>query len=296
MLLLFAIPSTICALYFIYNVIRIPTFRKRFQNQTLIILVCIILLDIVLNISITMSFYARGYVGIQTQSFCYYWQFIDYSFTSLVIWSKAIFTFERYILVFYPNLLRSQRKRLIFHYAPLILMYIYLILFYLLNTFLYTCRNKPQYYAHLCGTQCLDNLSGLSTFNWIFNILFPVFVIIFGSLLLLIRVLWTRREMQRNLRNWSKNWKMIVQLLAIVFMYMMVWLPLSIVSLITTLSQSVPFVFSSIENYLYFSSYLCEMCVPMAALFLAPEIIQKLRRHRPSSIMDIASVTVAQHL
>ncbi|CAF3634756.1 unnamed protein product [Rotaria sordida] len=214
-LLLFAIPSTICALYFIYNAIRIRIFRKRFQNQTLIILVCIVLLNTLLNNSITMSF-------------------------------------------------------------------------------LYSCGSKVNYNVNLCGIQCIDEFSNLSKFNWLFNILFPVFIIIFGSSLLLIRVLWVRRIMQRNLRNWSKNWKMIVQLLGIALVYTLVWLPLSIISLMTTFGNPYSSI-HSIETNLLFISYLCEMCVPIVALFLTPEIILKLRGRMQSSIVDIASVTMGQY-
>ncbi|CAF4214140.1 unnamed protein product, partial [Adineta steineri] len=50
LLLLFSIPSVICALYVVYNVVKLRSFRRRFQNQILIILVFIILFNIVFNI------------------------------------------------------------------------------------------------------------------------------------------------------------------------------------------------------------------------------------------------------
>lgn len=54
LLILFTIPSTICTLYVIYNFIKNPSFRKRFQNQTLIILVFIVLFNIIFNIPTTL--------------------------------------------------------------------------------------------------------------------------------------------------------------------------------------------------------------------------------------------------
>jgi hypothetical protein len=50
LLILFTIPSTLCGLYVIYSFIKIPSFRRRFQNQTLIILVFIILFNTIFNI------------------------------------------------------------------------------------------------------------------------------------------------------------------------------------------------------------------------------------------------------
>jgi hypothetical protein len=53
LLVLFGTVSTICTLYIIYNVIKIPLFRNRFQNQTLIILV---LFNTIFNISTTFRY------------------------------------------------------------------------------------------------------------------------------------------------------------------------------------------------------------------------------------------------
>ncbi|CAF3393183.1 unnamed protein product [Rotaria socialis] len=288
------VPSILCALYFIYNTIKIRSFRKRFQNQTLIILVCIILLDIVCNLSITLSFYGHGSIGIKTKFFCELWEFLDYAFTALIVWYTAIFTLERYMLVFYSNLLRSPKQKLIFHYVPLITITVYLFVFYLLASFVIICLSTLNYNKHLCGTQCLDQQNVLSTFNWLFNILFPVSVVIVGSFLLLIHVLWKRREMQRNLGNWSKNWKMIVQLLGIAIVYVTVWGPLICLSLFSIFFYRNDLI-DQIEHYMYFTSYLCDMITPIVAVFLAPELMQKLRgRTRPSTI-DIGSVTIRQY-
>ncbi|CAF1614663.1 unnamed protein product [Rotaria magnacalcarata] len=292
--ILFMVPSILCALYVIYNVIKIRSFRKRFQNQTLIILVCVILLDIICNLSITLSFYGHGSIGIQTIFFCELWEFLDYIFAAIIVWYTAIFTLERYMLVFYSNLLRSPKQKLIFHYVPIITIAVYLFVFYLLTTFVLVCSSAFTYNMHLCGIQCLDQQNAVSTFNWLFNILFPVFVVIVGSLLLLVHVLWRRREMQRNLGNWSKNWRMIVQLLGIAIVYVIVWCPLICISLFSILFYHNDLI-DQIEHYMYFTSYLCNIIIPIVAVFLTPELMQKLRgRTRPGTI-DIGSVTIRQY-
>jgi hypothetical protein len=238
------------------------------------------------------SFFARGHVLLDSDSFCRIWQIIDYIFTANIIWCKAIFTLERYILVFYPYYLRSQQQKIIFHHIPLILINLYLILFYILVN-LFCTHVEPQFNRHLCGDQCIDQANGLSTYNWIFNILFPAFLVILGSLCLLIRVLWTRREMQRNLRNWSKNWKMIIQLLSIAVIYTIVWLPVSIIYIISIINPSSPRATETIADHFYFLTYLCEIAVPVVALFFWPELMQKLRRHFRSN--SIAPITMGAY-
>ncbi len=240
--------------------------------------------------SFDFSYYARGHVISKSEIFCYIWQCIDYLFTACIIWAKAIYTLERYILVFNPNLIRSNRQRLIFHHIPLVLINLYLVIFYSLATALYDCPGELDYNEVLCGTQCLDLVGGLSNFNWVFNMLFPVFVIIFGSIIILIRVLWTRREMQRNLRNWSKNWKMITQLLGIAIFYTIIWLPIAIIRLIK-ISDKDNFHFGKVEDHLYFMTYLCEFTVPIVAIFLSPEILPKLHRRFQPTTTRIGSIT-----
>ncbi len=240
------------------------------------------------------SFFVRGYVSPRSTAFCHFWQSIDYVFTAWIIWCTAIFTLQRHIFVFYPNYLRTQRQRLIFHYIPFVLINLYLFLFYILTTFIGICTEDIDFNRFLCGDQCLDRASRLSVFNWVFNILFPVFIVIFGSLILLIRVLWVRRDMQRNLRNWSKNWKMTVQLLGIAIIYIVVWIPLAIISIILIFDNNRPSV-DNVEDYWYFATYLCELSVPCAALFLSTELMQHLCRRLRPSLINIPSVSVRQY-
>jgi hypothetical protein len=56
LLVLFGIVSIICAVYIIYNVIKISSVRKRFQNQTLIILIFLVLLNTIFNIPTTFRY------------------------------------------------------------------------------------------------------------------------------------------------------------------------------------------------------------------------------------------------
>jgi len=145
-----------------------------------------------------------------------------------------------------------------------------------------------EYHRHLCGEVCFESIWGLSTFNWFFNLLLPVFIIIFGSSILIIKVLWTRRKMQRNLRNWSKNWKMIIQLLGITVVYTLVWLPLSIVSLISMFMENEPLELI-VDDYMYYLTYIADMSAPIVAFVFSPEINRRLRNRVQPSVTNIGS-------
>lgn len=205
----------------------------------------------------------------------------------MIIWCKAILTIERYLLVFHPQYLRSDRQKLFLHTMPLIVINIYLICFYIFINIFCPSEVIPNYEKYLCGDQCLDHMNGLSTYNWAFNILFPVFIVIIGSLVLLLRVIWKRRDMQRNLRNWSKNWKMIVQLLGLALIYAIIWLPLSIISIRSMFSQ-VENSSETVDDHFYYLTYHGELIVVIMALIFWPELMLKLRgRFRSDSLVSI---------
>jgi hypothetical protein len=241
-----------------------------------------------------ISFYSRGRVWPESRYFCDLWQVIDYIFTACTAWSQAIFTIERYVLIFSAQHLRSQRQKFIFHYIPILLTHIYLILFYTLNRYINNCQSNFEFDKHLCGLLCLDQGGVMTSFNWLFNILLPVFIIISGSSLLLVRVLWMRRDMQRNLRNWSKNRKMIGQLLGIAIVYSIVWLPLSIISTMVTFGYISPEV-EVLNEQLYILTYLNTMGIPIVAIFVSPELKLRFRPCRQSNVAGQVSATITLH-
>jgi hypothetical protein len=240
-----------------------------------------------------LSYYARGYVIFVSDRLCEFWQYVDYASSGCIIWSIATFTIERYIIIFHPNYIRSKRQRFIIHYFPIILSNFYINIFYVVGIIILSCDEK-DYKRHVCGDPCFEKYSSLSTFNWIFNTLVAVFIIIFGSLILLIRVLWTRRKMQRNLRNWSKNWKMIAQLLGIAAVYALVWLPLSVISLIATFDTKSPFN-RTVLDYMYYLTYITDISLPIVVFIFSPEINRRLCRCTPQNSVNIASITRTHH-
>ena len=204
---------------------------------------------------------------------------MDYISTLTILWSTAIFTLERYALVFHPKCLRSGRQKLLFHYLPLILVNTYVVLFQVCTHFFYRCDPEPKldFEHYLCGDNCLDKPGTLQKFNWIVHILLPVALIIFGSLALLIRVLWTRRAMQRNQGYWLKNRRMIVQLLGMAVVYSIIWLPYSVLSTIDTFDEN-DLYHNLTTGFLDFGVYLLEMTIPIVALLLWPELRSSLWR------------------
>jgi hypothetical protein len=96
--------------------------------------------------------------------------------------------------------------------------------------------------------------------------------------------------MQRNLRNWSKNWKMMVQLLGIAAIYTFVWLPLSIISLYDTFGDKERFN-HLLDNYMYYLTYITDISLPIVVFICSPEINRRLCRRVPRNVISTVSRT-----
>ena len=84
---------------------------------------------------------------------------------------------------------------------------------------------------------------------------------------------------------------MIVQLLGIALIYTIVWLPLTVFSLIQIFGNS-DVANVTVEDYLYVLTFLCGMAVPILALFLSPELLRPFRRWQRSTHVGDQSFTV----
>lgn len=203
--------------------------------------------------------------------------------TACLLWCTALFTIERYIFVFYPHHFQKKINRYIYHYLPIGTVLFYTFLFYLLTGLLLHCELEIDFNQQSCGVPCLDQPGGIQTFQWFFNFLVPVFIIIFGSLILLMRVLYVRRKLGRNLQHQSRNHKLIIQLLGIAFMYTLLWLPVAIFSIVQSFSEN-ELLDHITDGYLYPLTYLCTTSFPVIAVFFTAELrdrfMQRFRSNR----------------
>ena len=110
----------------------------------------------------------------------------------------------------------------------------------------YSCENQFNYNAVVRGTACYTLQPILGIANWIFSILGPLLVIIFSNIFLIIRVIQQKRQMAQ------KNSRMLIQLLSITSLPCLLWLPLSIISVMNII-HSTPLLLELYVNWWYSS-------------------------------------------
>jgi hypothetical protein len=110
----------------------------------------------------------------------------------------------------------------------------------------------------------------LGLFDWLFNILGPVTVGAVATTILIVRVLFQKRRVgQRGI--WRRNRRMIIQLASISIMYIIVWIPSVVCSVVLLFVPNQNFFAFSTNVLSYFQYLSCLLC-PFMSLIGLPEV------------------------
>jgi hypothetical protein len=121
--LLLDIPSVFCSLLLFYCFARLPELRQQHQsNQIIIYLLVGTFLVAAVDVPLILS-YLQNHYYIQfmkyPNSFCIFWIMYDYGMYSINLWLMALACLERYLLIFFKQIVMKNRKRHFFlYYVP----------------------------------------------------------------------------------------------------------------------------------------------------------------------------------
>jgi hypothetical protein len=188
----------------------------------------------------------------------------------MILMLTAHTAIERYLLVF--QRIFFHQHLFVLHYIPIVFCCIYPIILYIYLIVFYPCINQFDYTMLTCGGPCYFYEPAVSTFDQFANLVLPVAVSTFASLVVLSRVIRQKNRMQQH-RMWRKNRRLVVQLLYVVILHNIVWLPMVICSSImffSTGSQSilVDLSINILPNGIYVVILLC----PFISLVSLPEL------------------------
>ena len=283
--LLVLIPSFLCSLFILYNLLFDRALRNALNNHVIIILVFISLIADVTFYPWTLHFYQNKGVWERSMMFCVVWGYLDWTLyvvhTMLFAWA----TVERHILIFHDGWLSTKRRRFFVHYCPLIVLPLYLFIFYTVMYFFPNCENylRPSYL--LCIYPCLYDIYIISMWDFVVDQIVPILTIIVFSSALFIRVLRQRARMRRTIQ-WRKHRKMAIQLLSISFFYLIILLPYAVVYIVR-LSGLTNSLVSDFRTYTAFLSYFVVLLFPFVCALSLPELQTKMKnifqfRRRPT--------------
>ncbi|CAF3841742.1 unnamed protein product, partial [Rotaria sp. Silwood1] len=139
----------------------------------------------------------------------------------IVAWASI----QRYILIFHHGWMSTQKKKILLHYIPITTIIIYGIILYMTIDLFLSCDRS--YYSTIlyCGfSSCAYNSTAYSIFELITGGITNIKIIAICSMILIIRLIKQKHRLNQQL-NWRKHRKMAIQLLSIILLFYIFYLP-----------------------------------------------------------------------
>jgi hypothetical protein len=265
-----------CYLFVTYHFLVHKSLRYALHNHVILLLLLFNFIDLTIDVSMTMSYSLLGYVSLFSPLRCLVWQFVDYGIwygsISLMFWASV----ERHILVFHSNLIRTKRKRIIFHYIPLIFFTIYTPILYFYLIFIYPCDRIFDAKSIRCGSICYLNMAPIwfIYYDSLANYTIPILLITVFSGVLILRFVQQKQRLKQATK-WRQCRKMIIQLALVSISYLVFDLPYIIIVIVQS-SGYPDFGSNILSPYITRLVYVPSIVLPYATLLSLPGLRQKL--------------------
>ncbi|CAF3429444.1 unnamed protein product [Rotaria socialis] len=252
--------------------------KKTLSFHAIFIILLVNFIQLSYDLSEALQYLQAGIVKPSTYANCIIWTFIDSItyYTSLILMTWA--AFERHLLIFYPNLFNTQRRRICFHYLPMVIICLYTLSYYFAVDFLYPCVNAFDFSLFICGFVCYMNLPtpNLYSIELIFHQVVPTILIGFFSIALVVRVILARQRLHQSV-EWHRYRKMIKQLFSLSSVYLIFSTPFSLNPIAQAVGLPMPFSYIFYANVLTYWTYGIAITFPFIIFFSLPNISKKLK-------------------
>ena len=205
------------------------------RNHSLLLLLIISFLQVLTDLPMPIDFFRlNGIVQPATSAYCIWWIWYEFSLNKINITLMAWISVERHLLIFHSPFIQHMTawKRRALHIGPLVVCVVWGPMFYLLTVIISPmCVNTRYFDQLLCGLPCYLS-TNWGTFDLFVDVIAPIFIIFLSNLALFSRVIHQEKLMTgRVTQNSRSQRKMASQLALISILYLIVWLPVSIVQL-----------------------------------------------------------------
>jgi len=271
------------------------------HNHSILVLLLINFLQVLTDLPMPMSFfYLNGIVHPATSSYCTWWIWYEFSLNTTNGILMAWISIERHLLIFHSNFIRNLPiwKRRLLRIVPLVACSLWAPFYYFLTIILSPmCTNIWYFDALLCGLPCYL-LTNWGTFDLFFDTIIPVLIIFVCNLALFIRVVYQHMVIIGRVRNnWRRERILAFQLGIISFVYLVVWIPLSIAQL-GQIYINPNFLLRQLNTF-DFLVYIVPLILPMVYLISMSEIIQKFKllifRKQNVVVMPLNEIHIRQN-
>ncbi|CAF0799069.1 unnamed protein product [Adineta ricciae] len=265
------IASLTCTLFILYFLLFDVTLRRALNNHIIIVLLVL---------------------GFLYESFNVSWHIRSARFDQPYVYSIQISLFawasiERHILIFHDRWMSTRIKRLLIHYAPIVVIIVYYFVFYSIIYFGTPCdRSFDGFLSGGVYAPCAFYLQTVGTWDLIVHEMIPTLIISFFSIALLLRVMLQKARMRQSLQ-WRKHRKMTVQLLSISVIYMLFNIPWVIFILGLTYGAPLEIVWPALicskfilHNIVFLFPFVCCLSLPELRKRAKQMLLFRGRQHR----------------
>ncbi|CAF0745563.1 unnamed protein product [Adineta steineri] len=277
--LIFQIPSLACTIFLLFHLLFDRKLRTALHNHIIIILLLLTLcIEIFDNPLYVDAYRLGGYRNSfpMTPSICLMWWLIDYGFYGAISVFLAWGSFERHILIFHQQLLRTQKQKFFIHYLPLIIISIYIFGFYIFVIYFPPCVNTFDYTSPSCGSSpCYEDIPFLNSWDYIVNEIICTFLETIFSIGLLVRVLIQKRRIRQPI-SWRKHQKMAFQILSMSFLSLTIIFPQSLIFVVRQVGgENMNNFASGVDPYFFYLYTFVVFLLPFTCLSCLPEVWPK---------------------
>lgn len=270
--------SLLCNVSLIVCLVKERRLAECLHQHVLLLLLIVSFLTNAIEIPRILHYLRLGAVRPSTSASCLTWQWCDYLLFAqsnvLMFWAS----FERHLLVFNSNLFVLRKYRFYFHYVPLVVAMVYVLVFYLLVIFVYPCEPIYDFATPLCGSPCFNSNASLSLYDLFVHSWIPILLIGFFSLTLILRVSFRQRLFTRQQTQWRRYRRMIVQLLLISSIYLICLGPYTLIQIID-LIFGLPAIAKEVQGvHLFYLYWVLSLLFPFVSLQCLPEVKAKMKK------------------
>ena len=256
--------SIICSLFIISQFIFKRILITKINNHIILAVVISSFIQVTCELPFVLAFFRNNIVLFQSDAFCTFWCYIDYAFNVVLLMLICYGSIERYLLVFHHQFITHHL--ILLHYLPILCCIVYPFIVYGGLIFFYPCINQYDYTKITCQGPCylFERIPG--SIDLLINLTIPLSICVLVNLFLLVRVLHQKHRMKQQ-RIWKKNRYLVIQLMSIVFIHNLVWLPVIICLLNTLFSSEVQQISIDLSvNLFTYSIYIVIMICPFISL------------------------------
>lgn len=274
------------------------TIRSKPHNHGWIVLLIVNFFQLTTDIPMAMSYYRVGTVLPASKGYCVWWTWYEFSLLGIGLFMMAWISIERHLFIFHAHSLFHIRwRRWLFHVAPIVFSLLWPLIFYIIAVIVSPhCNTEWDFNLVMCGVPCYFTVEFIGRFDFIFNIVLPISIVVVANLTLIIRVIYKKFTLHQAV-DWRRHRKMTLQLCIIASLYVAFWLPVTIVQLIQ-ITVMPSFMIDSVETLL-FILYFIPLLLPIISLSAFPEITKKMMdrflRNRGSRIGPSNYTRTANH-